>query len=307
LKNKIARKKRRYAILEAQVVEIKKEDAQAESMHEALTKEMYGAIDALKATKVEVVNLMDILHDKQYQLKCHEAMGKKWAERCVPYDGQDSAAYSASKEAQLIKDGEMELEARFTKIYEDTIGQMADQYRKTQEMEDEKQRQNIVENQKMQADMKELRKKSKNVEKELVRLQKELAQISQEIQVDQEQLERALKELPNAEHDKEEQKNKEVALKDELRGLADISAMRAGQTDALRKQLKEKSEQYNKSREKDEAEIAQMRASVQLLRNRLDDSNIGLFPEISKYRGLVDVVEVKLTPEKNSKRRRTIL
>lgn len=306
LKSKIARKRRRLASVEAQLVELAKSKEQTDALNQALVLELRDAVDGLKAKKKEMIQLEDSISEKQHQLKIQATMEKQWTEKCAIYEGHDAPDFTANKEALLIKEGETELEARFAKIYNDSVAHMTEQAKAAQELEQEKQRQSAAERQQLEAEIKELKKKSKGVQKEIVKLQNETTQISKDMQADQAQLDEISKEVPVFEQDKEEQKKIELALKEELKGLADVSDQRLKEIEELKQQLKEKLEQSVKAKEAEDMEINTLRAKLTFMRNQLDDSNIGLLPEISKYRGLVDVVEVKLTPEPRKKRRITM-
>jgi len=183
---------------------------------------------------------------------------------------------------------------------------MRDQYQKNQDVVREHRRISAVEKLAIEAEMKEWKTKRVHVLNETNILEVELTKTVKEIQAMEEQLRLVNQDIPTLEQSKFEVNDKKALLESELKKMSGVAELREKNCAALRVSIKQKQDQAAKAKQEEEMKLAEIKLKLQNVRSQLEEANIGLFPEISKYRGLVDVVEVKLTPQSRKKRRTTI-
>jgi len=302
LEEMIAKKQKKLALLESQLKEITSYGAAHQNNVDELTRAMRGLSDALKKKMVELVRLESIIRELQSQKRIEALLEQKWADKCGPYEGHDPYTYATNKEADQIRSREAELEIRFKKIYDDTVDQMIEQSEKDNNSAAEKKRQNDVEKQSLEAQTKELKGKRVLLVNELNTLDNNLIKANKELQALENQIHDLEIQIPILEQALADALQKLQASEAEMKTLAAKAEKRDKHCAGLRALLKEKQEQATKSKIEEDKTLNDLKLRLQDKRQRLEEANIGLFPEISKYRGLVDVAEVKLTPNKKQKR-----
>jgi chromosome segregation ATPase len=262
--------------------------------------------DNLKKKAVACVRLESSTREIIAQQRIESYHEKRWAEKCAHFEGLDPSTYASNKEAEQVRSREAELETRFKKIYDDTVTQMTEQSEYDQNSAAEKKRQYDVEKQNLEVQTKELRTKRVQLVNDNSALDGELDATNKEIQK-LEELARDLEhQIPILEQSKGEALEKLKAAEVEMKNLASKAEQRDKYLANLRAVLKEKQDQASKGKFEEDNTLNELKERLNDKRRRIEEANIGLFPEISKYRGLVDVVEVKLTPQTKKLKRTTM-
>jgi len=291
------------------LVQQHKETASYETSHNnnvsELTANMRGHSDSLKKKKVDYVKLESSVMESQFQKKLESYHEERWRFQCAPYDGLDPSTYASNKEAEQIRYRETELEMRFKKIYDETVAQMIEQSQQDQETAAEKKRKFDDEKRNLEAETKEMRSKRVQLLNDIGKGDGEITKANKEVQTVEAQIKEEELRIPHLEKVQADLLEKLKAVEVEMKTLAAKAELRENNWTKLRAILKEKQEQAASSKIEEDDKINELKESLQEKKRRLEEANIGLFPEISKYRGLVDVAEVKLTPQ--AKRKRTTM
>jgi len=306
LNAKIAKKSDKLAHIErllAASTSTTKEHAEA---IDGISEAMQAASDSLKQKMVTGARLENDIRETHHVYGIEQYHEKRRTAKCESYGDLDPATYTSRKEARSIKAREKELETRFHQIYDDTVAQMIEQHQKNKQSFIAKQKQSADEKLAIEAQMKDLKAKRVILVNDIQRMEQELGKLQKEVHLNASKSQDAELEIPAIEKAMNELNEKIGILNAELKTLSQKADERERNCASLNAAIREKQNAAIIAKQEEEEQVADLKARLKSKLQQIEEATIGLYPEISKYRGLVDVVEVKLTPQMKRQKRTTL-